>query len=81
LVKKIMSLTMNRRASWQREPPWYTSCKSADRDLHEEWGDGIMSAIDFKMDVAREPDPKGDRLKIVMSEKYLPHKSYLDRIT
>jgi cyanate lyase len=44
--------------------------------IHEEFGDGIMSAIDFKMDLTREPDPKGDRVKIVMSGKYLPYKSY-----
>ena len=41
--------------------------------IHEEFGDGIMSAIDFKMDVEREPDPKGDRVKIVMSGKFLPY--------
>jgi cyanate lyase len=44
--------------------------------IHEEFGDGIMSAIDFSMDLAREPDPKGDRVKIVMSGKFLPYKSY-----
>ena len=44
--------------------------------IHEEFGDGIMSAIDFKMDLSREPDPKGDRVKIVMSGKYLPYKTY-----
>lgn len=44
--------------------------------IHEEFGDGIMSAIDFKMDLSREPDPKGDRVKIVMSGKYLPYKIY-----
>jgi len=44
--------------------------------IHEEFGDGIMSAIDFKMDLQREPDPNGDRVKIVMSGKYLPYKSY-----
>jgi cyanate lyase len=44
--------------------------------IHEEFGDGIMSAIDFKMDVTREPDPKGDRVNIVMSGKYLPYKTY-----
>jgi cyanate lyase len=35
--------------------------------IHEEFGDGIMSAIDFKMDLKREPDPKGDRVSITMS--------------
>ncbi len=44
--------------------------------IHEEFGDGIMSAIDFSMDVSREPDPKGDRVRIVMSGKFLPYKTY-----
>ena len=44
--------------------------------IHEEFGDGIMSAIDFNMDLTREPDPKGDRVKIVMSGKFLPYKPY-----
>ncbi len=44
--------------------------------IHEEFGDGIMSAIDFKMDLRREPDPAGDRVQIVMSGKYLPYKQY-----
>ena len=44
--------------------------------IHEEFGDGIMSAIDFNMDLTREPHEKGDRVKIVMSGKFLPYKSY-----
>lgn len=44
--------------------------------IHEEFGDGIMSAIDFKMDLQREPHPGGDRVNIVMSGKFLPYKSY-----
>jgi cyanate lyase len=44
--------------------------------IHEEFGDGIMSAIDFKMDLTREPDPKGDRVNITMSGKFLPYKMY-----
>ena len=44
--------------------------------IHEEFGDGIMSAIDFKMDLQREADPKGDRVNIVMSGKYLQYKMY-----
>jgi cyanate lyase len=44
--------------------------------IHEEFGDGIMSAIDFRMDLTREPDPKGDRVHIVMSGKFLPYKTY-----
>jgi cyanate lyase len=44
--------------------------------IHEEFGDGIMSAIDFKMDIVREPDPKGDRVKVLLSGKFLPYKTY-----
>lgn len=44
--------------------------------IHEEFGDGIMSAIDFKMDLQREADPAGDRVRIVMSGKFLPYKQY-----
>jgi cyanate lyase len=44
--------------------------------IHEEFGDGIMSAIDFNMDLQREEDPKGDRVNITMSGKFLPYKSY-----
>jgi cyanate lyase len=44
--------------------------------IHEEFGDGIMSAIDFSMDITREPDPKGDRVKVVLSGKFLPYKTY-----
>ncbi|MBC8211772.1 MAG: cyanase [Gammaproteobacteria bacterium] len=44
--------------------------------IHEEFGDGIMSAIDFNMDLQREADPNGDRVKIVMSGKFLPYKSF-----
>lgn len=42
----------------------------------EEFGDGIMSAIDFSIDVEREPDPKGDRVKITYSGKFLPYKKF-----
>jgi cyanate lyase len=44
--------------------------------IHEEFGDGIMSAIDFKMDLQREANPQGDRVHIVMSGKFLPYKTY-----
>ena len=44
--------------------------------IHEEFGDGIMSAIDFKMDLQREPNPMGDRVSITMSGKFLPYKTY-----
>jgi len=42
--------------------------------VHEEFGDGIMSAIDFDLDLSRQPDPNGDRVKIVMSGKFLKYK-------
>lgn len=44
--------------------------------IHEEFGDGIMSAIDFSMDISREPNPNGDRVHIVLSGKFLPYKTY-----
>ena len=44
--------------------------------IHEEFGDGIMSAIDFDMALERQPDQKGDRVKITMSGKFLPYKRY-----
>ncbi|SDH27992.1 MULTISPECIES: cyanase [unclassified Duganella] len=44
--------------------------------IHEEFGDGIMSAIDFSMDIQRAADPKGDRVQVVLSGKFLPYKSY-----
>jgi len=44
--------------------------------IHEEFGDGIMSAIDFKMDLKREANTMGDRVSIVMSGKFLPYKTY-----
>ncbi len=44
--------------------------------IHEEFGDGIMSAIDFSMDIQRQADPKGDRVNVVLSGKFLPYKAY-----
>ncbi len=44
--------------------------------IEEEFGDGIMSAIDFDMKIDREPNTKGDRVKITMSGKFLPFKYY-----
>ena len=41
--------------------------------IHEEFGDGIMSAINFRMDVAREPDPAGDRVVVTLNGKFLPY--------
>jgi cyanate lyase len=44
--------------------------------IQEEFGDGIMSAIDYNMQIEREPNPNGDRVKITMSGKFLPYKRY-----
>ena len=44
--------------------------------IEEEFGDGIMSAIDFDMAIRRKPDPKGDRVEITMAGKFLPYKRY-----
>ena len=45
--------------------------------IHEKFGDGIMSAIDFTMNVDKEEDPEhGDRVKVTMSGKFLPYKKW-----
>jgi cyanate lyase len=44
--------------------------------IEEEFGDGIMSAIDFDLEMERLPDPRGDRVKLTMSGKFLPYKYY-----
>lgn len=44
--------------------------------IQEMFGDGIMSAIDFTLQVEKEADPKGDRVKIMMSGKFLPYKKW-----
>lgn len=44
--------------------------------IHEEFGDGIMSAIDFTLNITREPDPRGDRVHVVLSGKFLPYKQF-----
>ena len=44
--------------------------------IEEEFGDGIMSAIDFDMSIDRQADPKGDRVKLSMTGKFLPFKYY-----
>jgi cyanate lyase len=44
--------------------------------IQEEFGDGIMSAIDFDMTLERQPDPKGDRVRLTLSGKFLPYKEY-----
>jgi cyanate lyase len=44
--------------------------------IEEEFGDGIMSAIDFDLEIDRFANPKGDRVRLVMSGKFLPYKYY-----
>ena len=52
---------------------WGTTFKEM---IGEEFGDGIMSAIDFDVAVERQPDQKGDRVKLTMSGKFLPYKRF-----
>jgi cyanate lyase len=44
--------------------------------IQEEFGDGIMSAIDFEMTIARKPDPKGDRCVVTLDGKFLPYRKW-----
>jgi cyanate lyase len=44
--------------------------------IHEMFGDGIMSAIDFEMDIQKAEDPKGDRVVVTYSGKFLPYKKW-----
>src|SRR5262245_19874672 len=50
------------------------SLRARNAPIEQEFGDGIMSAIDFDMQIERLPNPKGDRLKITMSGKFRPYK-------
>ncbi len=63
LIYRFYELVMNFGPTWKQL-------------IAEEFGDGIMSAIDFNMSIEREPDPNGDRVKISMSGKFLPFKRY-----
>lgn len=44
--------------------------------IHEKFGDGIMSAIDFTIDIQKEADPKGDRVVVTFNGKFLPYKKW-----
>ncbi len=44
--------------------------------IHEKFGDGIMSAIDFTMNIDKQEDPKGDRVVVILSGKFLPYKAW-----
>jgi len=50
-----------------------TTCKAL---IHEDFGEGIMSAIDFDMQIERQEDKKGDRVRVVLSGKFLPYKKF-----
>jgi cyanase len=58
---------------------WYESVSvygtTITKLIHEEFGDGIMRAINFSMDIARTPDPKGERVNVVLSGRFLPYKT------
>lgn len=54
----------------------HSSLVSYEKVIHEEFGDGIMSAIDFSVNVERERDPAGDRVKLTWSGKFLPYKQF-----
>jgi hypothetical protein len=58
----------------RRRPPAH--CTALKKLIHEEFGNGIMSAVDFSMDIVRQPDPKGDRVNVVLSGKFFPYKTY-----
>ncbi len=44
--------------------------------IHEQFGDGIMSAIDFEIDIRKQPDPKGDRVVVTFNGKFLPYRKW-----
>jgi len=44
--------------------------------IHEMFGDGILSAIDFEMDIQKKPDPKGDRVVVTLNGKFLPYRKW-----
>ncbi len=44
--------------------------------IHEKFGNGIMSAIDFSMHIDKQPDPKGDRVVITLNGKFLPYRTF-----
>lgn len=63
LIYRFYELVQNYGMSWKEL-------------INEQFGDGIMSAIDFNMQIEREPNPAGDRVKITMSGKFLPYRRY-----
>ena len=59
---------------------WYeivgVYCETIKEMINEKFGDGIMSAIDFSMDIAKQEDPKGDRVVVTLNGKFLPYKAW-----
>lgn len=73
--------------TWERAVPtdpliyrWYEMLnvygETIKEMINEKFGDGIMSAIDFTMNVDRQEDPKGDRVLVTISGKFLPYRSW-----
>jgi cyanate lyase len=84
-----VSTTLQRfpHKTWERPVPtdpviyrWYEMLnvygETIKELIHEKFGDGIMSAIDFTMNIDRQADPKGDRVLVTISGKFLPYKSW-----
>ena len=80
-------LQMFPHKSWERTIPtdpviyrWYEIVgvygETIKELIHENFGDGIMSAIDFTMDIDKQEDPKGDRVVVTLNGKFLPYKSW-----
>ena len=55
---------------------WTYAHEVGRQQVQEHFGDGIMSAIDFTLDVDKVEDPKGDRVEITMCGKFLPYKKW-----
>ncbi len=82
-----IELTQFPHKTWERTIPtdpviyrWYEMInvygETIKELIHENFGDGIMSAIDFTMNIDRQEDPKGDRVLVTISGKFLPYKSW-----
>lgn len=80
-------LQMFPHKSWERTIPtdpviyrWYEIVgvygETIKELIHENFGDGIMSAIDFSLDIDKQEDPKGDRVVVTLNGKFLPYKSW-----
>ena len=79
VVKKIVATKVSKALKWSDvaiklglSKEWATAACLGQMTLTAEQA----RVVDFKMDLTREPDPKGDRVKIVMSGKFLPYKTY-----